>query len=390
VLSFKKSLLPEYFLGLGLGLGYMTSLRLTGPVGFGELFVLVSMILLFARVGHLLFRFSYGFDGFIKFYLIISVALILPCSTLVTMYLTSHDAGQPQYIISFLMGVVLAFLVVTALIKDRFCPYTVVRTYALSFFSSFFISLVFFPRYFGLDRFVGFASDPNQLMFYVASLSLLLVLYEKTLFFLSLPILIFIGFLTGSDSYYLQLVIAFVFSFLFWVFFRSKNNFIYRSVTFLMLSFCFILFLCFLYGDLIFNFLVNLWRLADNGGHRISLMLNGFKASTFSPFIGNGAGAFSGVNDAFEGDEAHNTFLDYSSQFGFVFAFFIYIVFFGFVGKSLKNRNFLIAGFAVAFILSGIFHNNGRHFIFWFEFGLFFYYLFYYKSESAPSVSGNR
>ena len=52
---------------------------------------------------------------------------------------------------------------------------------------------------------MGFASDPNQLMFYVANLSLMLAIYHKKLLLLALPTTIWIGYITKSDSYYLQL-----------------------------------------------------------------------------------------------------------------------------------------------------------------------------------------
>lgn len=380
MLGLKKYFSPEHFLGLGFGLGYMTSLRILGPVGVGELFVLAAILLLFSRVGYSFLKFYRDLSGFIKLYLMASAFIILPLSTLLNIYMTSHNESQPQYIISFVMGVSLAFLVVTAISKNRFNPIVVLRTYSLSFLGSFFISYIFFPRYFGGDRFIGFSSDPNQLMFYVSSLSLLLVLYGGRLGFAGLPVLFFVGYLTGSDSYYLQLFLAALLSALFWFFFRFKYSFTLRLSGFILFFTFGFAILFALFGESIIDFIVNLWVVADNGGVRISLLANGFEAAVFSPLIGNGAGAFSGVYNAFEGDEAHNTFLDFATQFGFVFAIFIYYVIFGFVIKALGNRNYLIAGFAVAYIVSGMFHNNGRHFIFWFEFGLFFHYLFFLKS----------
>ena len=68
----------EMLLGLGLGLGYMTSLRFFGPIGIAELMVLIAIFLLFQLVGKSIFRYEKNTAGLIKIYMILAVYLLLP------------------------------------------------------------------------------------------------------------------------------------------------------------------------------------------------------------------------------------------------------------------------------------------------------------------------
>ena len=47
-------------------------------------------------------------------------------------------------------------------------------------------------------------------------------------------------------------------------------------------------------------------------------------------------------------------------------------------GPMTQPRNdYLIASFMVAYILTGLFHYTARHFVFWVEFSVFYFYVFY-------------
>jgi hypothetical protein len=208
----------ETILGLGLGLGYMTSLRFYSKVGIGELLIVVFILLMFLKYYKSLFLFEKNFAGFIKLYTGISIFIILPIVTFVVYFFTDLNSS-PIDIVMFMMGWLIIFLLIKAL-NENFDMKIVIIAYTISFLLSVLISYFFFPSYYSpgvQDRFMGFASDPNQLMFYVVNLSLMLAIYHKKLLLLALPITIWIGYITKSDSYYLQLF-AIIFLFILYSF----------------------------------------------------------------------------------------------------------------------------------------------------------------------------
>ena len=169
----------EFLLGTGLGLGYMTSLRFFGPVGASELLILLSLLLLFAKQGKSLFMFEKGLAGAIKIYMITAIFIILPIMTLTNILFLGLNVA-PEYIISFMMGIALAFLIVEALRSKIIHMPEVVFWFALIFLVTNFISLTFFAGSLASSspdtvRYSGAADNPNQLMFYASCLSLFLV-----------------------------------------------------------------------------------------------------------------------------------------------------------------------------------------------------------------------
>lgn len=366
----------EALLGLGLGLGYMTALRFAGPVGVPELMILIALIMLFSNHGRSLFRFEQNPAGFIKLYMLPTVFLIYPIVTLSTTIFTPYDT-DPQYIISFMMGIVLSFLIVESLRKHRIDMANIVVWFAAAYILTNILTIIFFPAALEADRYEGSADNPNQLMFYATSLSLILVIYRPVLAFFLLPVITWITMQSGSDAYFLTLfVTAFVYVVIN-ILFSGRFSF---GVGMLFSIIAGALFLTYIYNTF-YEELALIWLAADQGNTRGYLMLNGFFVSLGSPFFGYGAGNFSGVQGGFEEGEAHNTFLDFSMQFGMVFSLIIYFVFFAFLLNRIKNKYFLQAAFVSAFIVSGLFHFSGRHFIFWVEFAIFYYYVFYHKES---------
>lgn len=160
----------EIILGLGLGLGYMTSLRFYSKIGIGELLILIFILIMFLKYYKTLFLFEKNFAGFIKLYTGISIFIVLPIVTFVVYFFTDLNSS-PIDIVMFMMGWLIVFLLVKAL-NNGFDMKIVIIAYTISFLLSVLISYFFFPSYYSpgvQDRFMGFASDPNQLMFYVKS-----------------------------------------------------------------------------------------------------------------------------------------------------------------------------------------------------------------------------
>jgi len=56
---------------------------------------------------------------------------------------------------------------------------------------------------------------------------------------------------------------------------------------------------------------------------------------------------------------------------------------------AVNRHDFLVAAFMIAFIIVGLFHYNARHFIFWVEFSVFYYYAFYSNNtkQNLPNMT---
>lgn len=372
----------EVVLGLGLGLGYMTSLRFFGPVGIAELMILISLILLFKYHGKSLIKYEKTIAGVIKIYMIFSVIIALPFMTLITATLIGLPT-KPEYIISFIMGILLAFLIVESLKAQRIEMGNVVIWFAFAYILSNVITIMFFPSSLESDRYMGAANNPNQLMFYASSLSLLLVIYRPVLSFFLVPVVAWITIKSGSDAYSLTLFVTIVIYVMIVILFSGRFSF---GVGLFFSAIAGSSLLYFIFVNY-FDAIVLIWNTADEGSTRSYLMLNALGVLLTSPLFGYGTGNFSGINNGFESWEAHNTFLDFGMQFGIIFPIIIYFIFFSFLFNRIKYGYYMQAAFVAAFIVSGLFHFSGRHFFFWVEFAIFYYYVFYhYKPNKNLSL----
>ena len=350
--------LTEFFLGLALGLGYMTSLRFLGPIGISELLILLVVLMLLKSYGLGVFRFEINLPGFIKLYFLFSILVILPITTLLVATSTNMNSS-PIYIVSFVLGGLLTFLLINAL-RNNFDMKVVTFWFAISFILTNLISIFLFPSASEELRYTGAASNPNQLLFYASSLTLLLAIYQRFWAYIFIPAVIAITLKSGSDAFLLKLFVT-VFCYIFLIIFFSKKfsfslNVIYSSMILIIIA----SYILISYS----NEIGLLWLAADEGNLRKSLMINALIVSKSSPIIGFGAGSFSGINYPFSQMEAHNTFLDLSMQFGFLFPTIIYILFFSFLFDRIQKRYFMQAAFVAGFIVSGFFHFTGRHFFF--------------------------
>lgn len=360
----------EILLGAGLGTGSFTSFRIFGPVGVSELLILIVIFFLLMKyLKKIVISPSY-LEAFTKFYLLFAFFIFLPITTITTFFL-DISVSSPVYIISYVMGLMLILLLAVA-IQDGFDFRLVTITFAVIFISLNSLALLLFGSD-GGARFSGGADNPNQLLFYGSSLSLLLVIYTKKLQLIFLPLLILIMIKTGSDAYILSLVV-------------SVSGFILaRTLIISRLSFKSSLALAILFvlgaiyaGIITFgNELLAIWQSADEGGTRISLFTNAILATFDSPIFGFGAGSFSGFDAPFEGKEAHNTFLDFFTQFGFFVPFLMYFLMVAFLFSQLKSKQYWVAGFVASYIVGTLFHFSGRHFVFWVELAVFYHSFFY-------------
>jgi len=372
----------ETILGLGLGLGYLTCLRFTSLIGVPEILILISILFLFIKNNQIFFLYNRNFENFIKIYFFFALFVQLPVMTLTTSIITDYNS-DPIYILSFIMGGMLTFLLINAVQFREFDFSKVTLFFFFSFVISNLITFIFFPSLTEIYRYEGGADNPNQLMFYASSLTLLLLIYHKKLSIIGIPIVIWIVLQTKSDAYFFSLYMTILFYFLFILFFHSKHKFSIKVIFFLI---CFII-LSFIVINIYADQLLEIWFQADEGGRRIMLMLNGFEVVKSSPIVGWGAGSFSGYLP-FGKFEAHSTPIDLAMQLGLIFPIILYCIMFVAMFKRLKEKEYLVAAFILGFIFSGFFHYTARHFTFWVELSIFYSYAFHnYLKNDIPTTT---
>jgi|APSaa5957512535_1039671.scaffolds.fasta_scaffold26260_2 hypothetical protein len=375
----RKLFTVEALLGTGLGLGYLTSLRFFGFVGVSEILIFISIVLLFMRHWKVFFFYNRSVEGYIKGYILFVLFFQLPVVTLVTFIFTDYNS-TPWHVISFIMGGALAFLLIHALRSHEFDFAQLTHYFFYTFVVTNLITFVLFPSSLDSVRYEGGANNPNQLLFYASSLSLLLLMYKKRLAIIGFPIITFIMFKTGSDAYLLTIFVTIFSYFIFLFFFSIRIKFLLKFLFFFATFFIFIFYLINTYS----NDILEIWLVADEGNARMSLMLNGLDVVRMSPLVGWGSGSFSGLTTSFEGYEAHSTFIDLAMQLGIIFPVLIYGLMVVATFRKVRDREYLVAAFIAAFIVSGLFHYVARHFTFWVEFSIFYSYVFYdYKAKKS-------
>jgi len=218
-------------------------------------------------------------------------------------------------------------------------------------------------------RFSAFSDNPNQLALYTLSAMTVIALFlnNQIVKIIFLLIFLLLGATAISDAFYLAIIVCLV------SFMISKAIF---SKTFLVLGLPFLIIsiiLFFLWMNILYDFNIlasffEFWSAADQGGTRVNLYLNGMEALSYSPLLGHGAGAFSGVSVPFSKFEAHNTFIDFATMGGLVLPLIFYApLIVGYL--YLIKQNPLANAALAAFIVFTLFHFIGRHPIVWVVWG---------------------
>ena len=371
MLSIKKLFAVETFLGIGLGLGYLTSLRFIGKVGLSEIMILISIIILLSKNYKVFFIYKRNLENYIKIYILFALILQLPLVTLTTFLVTDY-ASDPKYVISFIMGGVLAFLLSNASQFNEFNFSKLTLFFFYTFVGTNLITFIFFPSLMEVARYTGGAENPNQLAVYATSLSLLLIIYQRKLAIIGLPAIVWIVILTKSDNFLLTVYLTIIFYLVFVFFFHSIHKFSLRVIFFLIIVTLVSSVLINVYSDE----LLELWLVADRENLRVTLMQNGLEVVSQSPIVGWGAGSFSGFAP-FGAKEAHSTPIDLAMQLGIIFPILFYGMMIVAMFRKIMDKEYLVAAFIVGFIVSGLFHFTARHFTFWVEFSIFYSYIFH-------------
>mgnify|MGYP000008793819 FL=1 len=359
-------------LGVALGSGHLTSLRFLGKVGASEILFLFVLVFLLGKYVKKIFSFKRNLESVFRAYLYFSIFLVAPIVTLIV----SAPSSSPIHMISFSMSMLLVFSIIQARLEG-FDLKNAVLWFLIVFFVANIIALYVYPleniRFDGF-RYTGGAKNPNQIVYYSQSLTLLLVVFFNRAALLFIPFIVFLSFKTKSDAYILSIFLSVLLYIFLKVFYLRRYSF---SVNFFIYIFP-ILLIALLIVSKYQDELIRIW--IDAGGvARGGLYLNAIEVIKESPLFGFGFGTFSGKAVPFEGTEAHSNPLDLAIQFGVLFACLIYYVLFKAVVISIRRNDYLIASFMVAYIVTGLFHYTARHFVFWVEFSVFYYYVFYQK-----------
>lgn len=368
-------------LGLALGTGWMTSLRFWGSIGFSEIMFVIFALILFLKLGRGLFSFNKDGFGALKLYFLLSFIIIAPAITLATKNLADFsDQSAPHYLISFILGVGFLFAIPLVIKNKMLNMNDVTLVFFLVFITSYSHAFLFLPT--DVSRFSGYSNNPNQPLFYLMSLSLLMSLYAKKILFSFAPVFIFIGLRSGSDAFIVSIAAVFLAYIVLRVALKNRSPIYLLSVlTFILVVLG--LMIGYNYVEELIDGLISWFVAADEGFARISLMTNGLLASYQSPIFGWGTGSFSGVNSPFLGSEAHNNFIDLAMQFGIPIAILLHSMIFYAFFRFVRLGLLLPAAFLVGFLISGIFHFSARHFVFWVEIGVL---MSYWRQFSLPTT----
>jgi hypothetical protein len=360
-------------LGIAAGTGHATALRFFGLIGLSEILFLVITLYLLCKSPLFFMKKDNFYEFIIRSYLLFTIFLVFPLVTIfVYSFLPDTFSSSPIYILNFILAVVLMFVIgesiKAGLINLRLATLVFLMIFAIINIYVF----LFETTKMELLRYSGFSDNPNQLIIYIVILMLMLVIFRRNLFFLSLPFLVYLGIETQSDSFSVILV-GIIFSFIF----LSIFNFIkLRSSFRLSIIFIFFITLIYLASYFYYQEFITYLKVADNEDlARIGLLYNALLVTLQSPFIGWGAGSFSGIFFPFDGAEAHNNFLDLSMQFGVIIPIILYYIIFAALIKSIKQKDHLLASIIVAFIISGLFNFTARHFVFWLAISILLKYL---------------
>lgn len=353
---------PETFLGIGFGLGASTSLRFLGPVGISEILIILGTLGLLAKKRSALFSFPKNTYGIFKIYFMLSMLIILPLATLITFFTQYSHLTDPIYLISFFISCILFITVIEHLHANTLDMKTITILFTIFFLVSGVLGLIFVPDHVS-QRLAGFSDNPNQPAFYACSLLILLFLYFGSGKFFPIILVVSFTLISTSDAFTLYIfTVSFIYIFLKIILYDRFTV----ALRFLIVLFFLLMILAFLI--IFFKDDVKLfWNLADEGGTRLMLFINGLKAAFESPIIGHGVGHFSGLYRPFQGLEAHSTPIDLATIFGIPFTLIIYGLVVVASFNFFKFKRYGLVAISIGYLVSGLFHFNGRHFVFWFS-----------------------
>tara|TARA_B110001450_G_C17650232_1_gene492956 strand:- start:383 stop:1525 length:1143 start_codon:yes stop_codon:yes gene_type:complete len=350
-----KAILP-FCIGSLLFLNSFTSLRIggTGPL---EILFLLSLSLIILQ--KLLNKFA------LNYLPLIALAYLIFFMAPITFYNVSSEflGSSARTLYALIYGSLIGFAAAnTSRDEQKYIAYGIFTTLLVT------VTIVLVQFDFNnLQRLLFLSENPNQLALYALGTVFFFVksIEDHRVLLIALIAAFIYGSLALSDSYFLS--IAVILSFLtLQVLLKRKLFLLVGSISLILLLIAWPI----AFPD--YSYLLpiqNLWNLADQGGGRTTLALNGISAFLSSPIFGHGAGAFSGTEIPFMRFEAHNTMIDFLTMGGLPLLLIVYLPFLFAIRTLAFNNKFILVGPLVAIIVFSVFHFIGRHPIFWFIWG---------------------
>ena len=105
--------------------------------------------------------------------------------------------------------------------------------------------------------------------------------------------------------------------------------------------------------------------LSGQGEGRLSLWTNGLRAWLDAPILGHGPGSFSGDTAPYQGQEAHNTIIDWMASFGIIGVVSLLALYVLALKTSWSRRSLLIIGLVLALATQAFTQFYGRSPYYW-------------------------
>ena len=354
----------EWLTGSCLALVLQTNYRLAGGIGIGEVglaaFIVLAPLLRESSPS----LSNAASERFSRSFLLYLVMCLLP-STIFTALGAWGTSIDPSIAWRDYFAYVLSGLLIWVMAARRFDIASCARAFTVCT-----LAVTLFQYRFGGPeawygmRFTGGAKNPNQLALYCVCGMAATVAHTRLPQY-RLPLLAgfaMMGFACRSDAFMLTLMtIAAVFAMAvlcppryLWIGIIAVGAVVMYVAAF---------------STALHDALGDRWGDADQGGTRLTLLLNGLAAwqqSWWTLLLGNGSGAFSGKIAPFEGDEAHNTIVDTLAIGGVVGVAALFWYPLQTTWDAYGRGKPLLFATMTGVLAFACFHYVGRHPVFWF------------------------
>ena len=237
-----------------------------------------------------------------------------------------------------------------------------------------------FDLWYELVRFTALATNPNQIALFLAPAPFFLLEdradrplgSRRPPVLLAVSVIVLVGVATGSDALALSWI-AGGGAVAGWLWLRAMLHVHERPTTpflgGLLPPLIFVVSLV-LWGELLYDKAEQaLSSTINEGGQasdRFSLWINGVRAFSYSPVVGWGPGAHSGVNAPFSGMECHNTFVDWLTVSGTLGELALVGLLLWVLAKAVRARTVALSTGVVVLMSFSSFHYVLRQPVFWF------------------------
>jgi hypothetical protein len=215
-------------------------------------------------------------------------------------------------------------------------------------------------------RYFGWSTNPNQFALLVAPLPFFLIglihqspsIQHKVIYALLLLPVLYSGLIIQGEALYIAWLCGMIIL-------LTPRKITPIALTAIAFAILFIIMTTVINIDLILEKLYYMFIFGDQGNVRLTLWANGIEANIQSPLFGLGPGAYSGISAPFQGSEAHNNFIDLSTNAGIPTALTFISGLLLILYKAMKEKIYWAAAATVVLSIFIFFHIMTRQPIFW-------------------------